>query len=116
MIELVLKGIILFLAAGIVFYLFKITCLVLHDYIFPHWYANSKRKRHRQELPAEIIKRATDSFAKVNNGEIKLEGLGNEADPHKEENSVISFKDTLTKPKLIDMIKNVKEVDYYEQN
>lgn len=116
MIELVLKGIILLLSAGIVFYLFKIACLVFHDYIFPRWYANSKKKKHRQELPDEIVRRATNSLARVNNGEIKLEGLGNEADPHNEGNSVTSFKDTLAKPKLINMIKNVKEVDYYGQD
>lgn len=116
MIVLVLKSIIALLSAGIVFYLFKIFCLFFQDYLFPQWYAKHTKKKNRQALSKNVVMRAADSLARVTAGEIKLEGLCNEASPHNEGNSVANYKDTLSKPKLLSMIKEVKEFDYYGQN
>lgn len=114
MIELVLKSLLLFLLAGIVLTLCYIAYLIFRDYLLPQCRIKSSRKSHRESMPDNIVTRAENSIMRVNNGEIKMEGLGNEADPHEEWNSVANYRETLAKSKFFGMIKDIKELGYYE--
>ncbi len=68
-----------------------------------------------KHLSADIKEQAKALFARLENGEVKKESLGNEALPDDGKNTCQAYQVMLASPARVEMITTIKEKAYHEE-
>lgn len=117
MIEQILRAVMIALGALIVFFVLRTLylCLVDRFLTFPRESFFNRRGSQYDYLADDVIREAKELFARVENGEVKKESLGNEALPEDGKQTSIAFQAMLDSPNRVKMITSIKEKAYYEE-
>lgn len=117
MIEQILKTVIFVLVTFIGLFVLRTLYLCVADRfsLFPNGALFKRQENQYDYLTNDVILEAKELFAKVENGELKKESLGNEALPIDGRQTSISYQTMLDSPKRIEMLKSLKEKAYYEE-